>query len=136
MPFRDLERTEVVRTGAHRRVVAQLAFVAIWLTIVAPVISRVLPLWGTASAASDMACAEHMGHATDPDGTHPQLPSTDQCGYCSLVGHSPFLVEASWVPALLPQVSYLPPRLPDGWHIRRYSLLASAPRAPPGFANA
>lgn len=124
------------RSDTHRRVVAGLAFVAIWLTIVSPVISRVWPLWGTAPATSDMACAEPMGHATDPDGQHPHLPSTDRCGYCALVGHSPFLAEAAWLPTLLPQVSYLPPHLPDGWHLQRHSSLAPTPRGPPGFVNA
>src|SRR5690242_6307563 len=102
--LRRQQRNEVGRSDTHRRVVAGLAFVAIWLTSVSPVISRVWPLWGTAPATSDMACAEPMGHATDPDGQHPHLPSTDRCGYCALVGHSPFLAEAAWLPTLLPQV--------------------------------
>ncbi|SEJ00765.1 Protein of unknown function [Frateuria terrea] len=134
--LRGQQGNEVGRSDTHRRVVAGLAFVAIWLTIVAPVISRVLPLWAAAPATSDMACAEHMGHATDPHGPHPQLPSTDRCGYCALVGQSLFLVEAAWLPIVPPQASYLPPHLPDGWHIRRYSSLAPTPRGPPGSVNA
>lgn len=123
------------RSGAQRRLVAGLAFVAIWLTIVAPVVSRVLPAVSVAPAASDMACAEHMGNAPDP-AKHPNPPTTDKCGYCNLIGHSPVLVRMAWVATLLPQASCLPSQLPDEWYVRGHSLIAPTPRGPPRFVNA
>lgn len=124
------------RLGEHRRVVAWLAFVAIWLTIVAPVVSRVMPVQAAMPAMAGMACPEHMGHATDPGTPHPHPPSTEKCGYCTLIGHSPVLATAAWVPALLPQTAFLPAAFPDESHVRRHSLLAPTSRGPPGFLNA
>jgi hypothetical protein len=126
----------VRRSGAHRRVVAWLAFAAIWLAVVVPVISRVMATPAAAPVASGMTCGEHMGHGTDPADPDPRLPATDKCGYCTLIGHSPALLAAAWVPVLLPRTAHLPPCLPDEWCTRRHSLLAATPRGPPGFVNA
>lgn len=137
----------MVRSQAQRRVVAWMAFVALWLTIVAPVISRLLPTAHDAMPAmsdmvmpdmamSDMAFVEHIGHPAHPSMPDPLAPATDKCGYCTLVGQSPVVIAALWVPVLLPRTPYLPPALPDARAARGHTWLAPTPRGPPGFVNA
>lgn len=127
----------MVRSQAQRRVVTWMAFVALWLTVVAPVISRLLPTAHDAMPAmSGMGCVEHMGHPAHPAAPDPLAPATDKCGYCTLVGQSPVVIAALWVPVLLPHTPYLPPALPDARAARGHTWLAPTPRGPPGFVNA
>ncbi|WP_414655801.1 DUF2946 domain-containing protein [Frateuria sp.] len=128
-------RRELGRSGAHRRVVAWLAFTAVWLTLFSPVISRVLPSLSGA-AMSGMACSGLTEHATGQPTPHPHLPAPDKCGYCTLLGHSPALGTAAWVPALLPHSTNLPASVPNESHIGRHSPLAPTPRGPPESTNA
>ena len=77
------------RRTTQRSWVAWLAMVALWLTIVAPVISQAMPsapsfdlgAWCTGHGLSD----QHPATPGDP------LAHTDKCGYCGLLGHSPLL---------------------------------------------
>lgn len=127
----------MVRSQAHSRGVAWLAFFAIWLTLVAPVVSQVVAAVGSpAMASASPACAEHLGHAVPPATPHPSVPPTDRCGYCTLVAHSPVVIAAAWLPLLLPRTAYLPPALPAAPGLRRHAWLATTPRGPPGFVNA
>lgn len=112
----------------HRgRPVAWLAIVALWLTIVAPVVSQTLanPL---DSLISIGACGIHH-----PDGTQtpPSGHLLEKCGYCGLLaGHSilpdgaPAVVPPLLRLGLLP-VAALPPERGSA------ILLAAAPRGPP-----
>jgi hypothetical protein len=117
------------QSRARRRpgFVAWLAIVALWLTIVAPVVSQVVsdPL---DSLISIGACGVHHadGTQTPPTG-HP----LEKCGYCGLLaGHS---IVPDAVPTLLSGV--VPAHL---WASALHSssrgtivLLAAAPRGPP-----
>jgi len=121
---------KVSRSRTHRRFVAWLAIAAIWLTIVAPVISQTLP---AAWALPDLGpwCG---GHAYDT--TTPSAPSTpdhllDKCGYCGLLSESPTLASVAWLPTVLPPLAAMPPfeTVAPPW--TRLSSLAAAPRGPP-----
>jgi len=104
---------------------------ALWLTIVAPVISQTLP---TTSAAFDLG-AWCTGHGLD---THPNAPTdpaafTDHCGYCGLLGHSPlafghadFLLPPSPLAVQVPIARALPAQIPS-------RLISAAPRGPPSL---
>ncbi|MEW5835873.1 MAG: DUF2946 domain-containing protein [Pseudomonadota bacterium] len=111
----------------QRGFVAWLAIVALWLTIVAPVVSQTLanPL---DSLISIGACGVHQ-----PDGT--QTPPTghllEKCGYCGLLAGHSMLPDAS--PAAVPALLLGNSLLAVGKLPRRNQiiLLAAAPRGPP-----
>ena len=129
-----------------------LAFVAIGLTVVAPVVSRTL----AAAAVSAAHTAPHSMHMTGqmPAGHEPphaqalqsahqhdsEQPGDggmlmEQCGYCGLLGHSPLLMVIVWLPNLLtPPRPYVPvpPTLHRG---PDRSTLTAAPRGPPAFLH-
>lgn len=116
----------------QRGFIAWLAIVALWLTIVAPVVSQTLanPL---DSLISIGACGVHQ-----PDGT--QTPPTghllEKCGYCGLLAGHSMLPDASpvQVPGLaLAGMSLIAVRPPERSAI---VLLAAAPRGPPLVAHA
>lgn len=122
----------------HRKWVAWLAMFAMWLTIVAPVVSQTI---AAASWSPDLGgwCDGHAGLVNHPapHQTDPHAPTTDKCGYCGLLGHSPTLAGTSWQP-LLPvwqDASTLAAPPTRKAHITRV-LLAAAPRGPPAFSHA
>ncbi|MFC4525260.1 DUF2946 domain-containing protein [Dyella halodurans] len=105
--------------------------VALWLTIVAPVISQSLAV---DSMPGMVGCESQHAH---PDPTvPPSHPSSmEKCGYCGLLGHSP---------ALIGHAVPLPHPAPARWHgtaalparlQTEYSALAAAPRGPPAFTQ-
>ncbi|SFS16493.1 Protein of unknown function [Dyella sp. OK004] len=125
----------MIRLRTQRRFVAWLAMAAIWLTIVAPVISQTLPTAGPMPGMG-MMCGEHVEHAGHPASPHPHVPSMEHCGYCSLLSHTPVLSGAIWLPSVLPQNTYIPVLWRGAPAFSRHSPLAAAPRGPPGFVNA
>ncbi|MBU6248016.1 MAG: DUF2946 family protein [Xanthomonadaceae bacterium] len=116
----------------QRSFVTWLAIVALWLTIVAPVVSQTLanPL---DSLISIGACGTHH-----PDGT--QSPPTghplEKCGYCGLLGGHSMLPDAS--PVRVPGLSIGTTSIAAARQSRRSSvvLLAADPRGPPPVAHA
>ncbi|WP_323120362.1 DUF2946 family protein [Burkholderia alba] len=79
-------------TPARRaRPTAWLALAAIWIAIVAPVVTQWLP----ANAQPLPVAALCSARAFAPDGAHPPssspapIPHVKQCGYCDLLAHHP-----------------------------------------------
>jgi len=122
----------VLRKLKHRRWMAWLAMAAMWLTIVAPVVSRVLPdaqmspalgAWCTGHGLSN----QHLSSPSDP------ASSLDHCGYCTLLGHSPLVSGDAIV--------FSPPALPAAaapllWVFRASyvePVLSASPRGPPAL---
>lgn len=123
-------RDAMARKSAHQRFVAWLAMAALWLTIVAPVVSRTLP---DAQSMPDLGawCTSHglSDH-------HPPAPSAppmhmDDCGYCTLLGHSP-LVSSHAIVFLAPPSPPAPSLVPWATGARYVEPVLSAnPRGPP-----
>jgi hypothetical protein len=119
----------LIRRGTSRRFVAWLAIAAMWLLVVAPTVSRVLPAW----MAPDLS-AWCTGHGFDDE--HPSTPTDlvlhiDKCGYCTLLGHTPL---AGGGTAVLVLATLLPDTAPvvRAYGIRHAQPLLSAnPRGPP-----
>lgn len=102
---------------------------AIWLAVVAPVISQTLAVADAPAMAMGMDCDGPHDHAP-PLAPHPS--SMEKCGYCGLLSHHPMLLAAP-LPAtvnLLPAGLSLPYRAPLS---AEPSVLAAAPRGPPVF---
>ena len=120
------------RARRRQGLVAWLAIVALWLTIVAPVVSQTVsdPL---DSLISIGACGVHHadGTQTPPTG-HP----LEKCGYCGmLAGHSLLPNAAlSPVPRLMLVGQVLPVPVPAFAGDDR--VLAARPRGPPLLASA
>ncbi|WP_201315968.1 DUF2946 family protein [Dyella sp. EPa41] len=100
---------------------------AIWLAIVAPVVSQAVVVVDMPAMAMGMDCDGHHDHAP-PLAPHPS--SMEKCGYCGLLSHQPVLL-AAYVPAT---VHPLPAGLPLSYSAplgAEPSVLAAAPRGPP-----
>jgi hypothetical protein len=133
LPYRTFPTVDcVLRHKTRRQPIAWLAWLAMALLVVAPLVSRVLP--AQAPMTHTMVggdCAHgtvHAGHPCRHAGT--QDP-TDCCGYCVLLGQQSLLA-ASLLPHLLPAapreavaVAY---RVPSPEHRGR---LWARPRGPP-----
>jgi hypothetical protein len=120
----------VLRKLRHKRCIAWLAMVAMWLTIVAPVVSRVLPD-SQMSPALGAWCTGHVLSNQHPSSPSDPTSSLDHCGYCTLLGHSPLVSGDAIV--------FSPPALPaavvlQSWVFRAsYTepVLSANPRGPP-----
>ncbi|MET0332031.1 MAG: DUF2946 domain-containing protein [Dyella sp.] len=110
---------------------------AIWLTMVAPVVSLTLPApssWPVLGAW----CEGHAGlvaHASDTP-SHPHHDRLAKCGYCDLLNHSPGLSGDFFVAALLLRTPYQPRPLPTIFLAERAPDRSHAPRGPPSIHNA
>jgi hypothetical protein len=101
----------MIRPRLHRRI-AWLAMLAIWLIVVAPVVSQIHA--ASAAPSMDDACPMRMDHAAMGHGD-PTIPASpdrhpqpmEKCGYCFLLAHSPVMPGVG-VPVLVP-----PPLAPD-----------------------
>jgi len=125
--MRDLRKT------MHYRFVRCLALVAVWLTVLMPVISRSMPN-GMGSMGFGSRGTSH-GLSQQHPSTPPDPSSIlDRCGYCCLFCHSP-LVAGGALPALPPLALSAPilpvPTVPVGPPPQR---LSAAPRGPPSQA--
>ena len=120
------------RARRQQGFVAWLAIVALWLTIVAPVVSQTVadPL---DSLISIGACGVHHADGTQtPPSGHP----LEKCGYCGmLAGHSllPDATLPSLAASMLAGLTLPAPVVASGSDDR---ILAAEPRGPPGFAHA
>lgn len=118
----------------HRRFMAWLGMAAIWLTIVAPVVSRTLAV----ESFMPNLGAWCTGHGLAPHHTpEPSAPATpmDHCGYCTLLGHSPLLSGHTIVfsASTLPAAS-----VPRFWAIGATfvdPVLSANPRGPPSLRH-
>ncbi|HET6552801.1 MAG TPA: DUF2946 domain-containing protein [Dyella sp.] len=102
------------RRAKSHRVVAWLALLAMGLMLFAPLVSRALESASAMPAMSMADCMDMPGMAPNQadhaSGKHhqeaardPASPSTDACGYCSLLFHSPALaVTVPVLPVALP----------------------------------
>jgi len=106
-----------------------------WLIIAAPVISQSL----SPSAATSHLGHGHGGHVHamgHPSSPPPHDHLLEKCGYCGLLGTSPTLMGAVWLPSILPPVAAMPLFHPVRLPWVRSSSLAAAPRGPPVFVHA
>jgi hypothetical protein len=100
--------------------------VALWLTILAPVVSQAIASDAMPSMAA--MCGPHHDHST-PGIPHPM--SMEKCGYCGLLGHSPLLSGGSaspLPPSPLPRLTVV--AAPDSV-CTKPTLIAASPRGPP-----
>jgi hypothetical protein len=124
-------------TSLHKRLVAWLAMLAIWLTMIAPVVSQTLPAdasWPDLGAW----CEGHAGlvaHAPNAP-AHPHGDLLAKCGYCDLLNHSPGLSGDFFVATLLPRTPYRPAPLPAAYLVERATDHSHAPRGPPSIHHA
>jgi hypothetical protein len=126
--------TQVLRKTGCRTFVAWLAVVALWLTIVMPVVSRVLPA-SSNSASLGLWCTGHgLDNAPHPGAPTDPVSSMDKCGYCGLLGHSPLCLGAATAllpPSMLPAPTPVFVAITTPPHVRR---LGARPRGPPAHA--
>lgn len=111
----------------QRRPIAWLAIVALWLTIVAPVVSQTLASPLDALVSIGWCGTHHDDGTQSPPAGH----LLEKCGYCGLLsGHS--LLPAA-APVLLPGTLLPGPRLAMPMPLARGTivLLAAEPRGPP-----
>ena len=126
----------IFRKASHSRLVAWLAFAAMWLVVVMPVLSRSMPMPMHSMGAVDPD-AEFSAHwlSEQHPPTSPDPSSTlDKCGYCSLFCHSPIVAGDALLtlpPLALPAQTLLAPTVPAGPPPQR---LSTAPRGPPSLA--
>lgn len=112
------------------RWIAWLALTAIWLAVVAPVVSQAVAAADVPSMAMGADCDGPHDHA--PLAPHPS--SMEKCGYCGLLSHHPVLLAAPlpMASSLLPGTVPLSLRAPLA---TEPSVLAAAPRGPPVFSQ-
>ncbi len=117
------------RRTTRRRGIAWLASVALWLSIVAPVISQALP----AASGFDLGawCTSHgldEHHHAAPG--EPMAP-LDHCGYCGLLGHSPLLPGVASLELPAADLHDLAPAAPAAQAAPRPRVLSAPARGPP-----
>ncbi len=135
---RPIGEEHLLRVRSMRKRPAWLAMVAMWLTIVAPVVSQTLASHASmGEAASHASQMTHMGHGHASEHGHvPAEPPPDPdpmvfCGYCSLFYHTSVLPSVDWQPRL---PGPLPSRMlaaPVASSPFVPPLLSAAPRGPP-----
>lgn len=122
-----------------------MALFAVWLTALAPTVSRALP---SAFAMPDMLdmgawCeapqAGHPPHAhadANPAGDPGDHASDAACGYCTLLTHSPSLGGSFHVAQVLPRPGFVPATLPVLRFAPPVARFHAPPRGPPVAAYA
>jgi hypothetical protein len=127
----------MIGTRRHRKFVAWLGLFAMWLTIVAPVVSQTL---AAASWSPDLGawCNGHAGlvNHPSPQQPSPHAPAWEKCGYCGLLGHSPTLTASFWSPLLQVLDVSMPAILPTRLTPPTRVWLAASPRGPPTLPHA
>ncbi len=131
-----------MRTRSIAKRPAWLAMVAIWLIIVAPVVSQILAGHAGAgevgSHSSQMAHMDHMGHMGHGHASDEQPPQPDPmtfCGYCDLFHHTSVLPSVDWQPGLSGPLPWRMPVVPAAPGQFVPPLLSAAPRGPPVSAQ-
>ncbi|SAK63652.1 MFS transporter [Caballeronia temeraria] len=116
--------------NARNRFVAWLGIAAMWLAIVAPVISQTLAARNAADPHA-VLCTVDASTADAHEGHHDAASHFDACSYCGLLAHNPPIVtgvahEAARVERVV--------RAPIYAHVGGFfskSFNAASPRAPP-----
>lgn len=112
-----------------RWLTARLAMAAVWLMIVSPVVSQLLPApWQMPDLGATCGASHHGPVGGTPASAGHAL---EKCGYCGLFSHCPTLSGAAWVATLLPRAPELQQPLPSAPSWMRPALLAAAARGPP-----
>ncbi|WP_428993982.1 DUF2946 domain-containing protein [Dyella terrae] len=126
----------VLRRKAHRQIVTWLAWLAIALVVVAPLVSRVMPAHGSMPGMAGMAgmMGSDCPHVV-VGGDHPDRPAdaTDRCGYCVLLDHQSPLA-AHVILHLLPALprAFMSVALHEA-DVRKTAYEDARPRGPPRF---
>ncbi|WP_165418441.1 DUF2946 domain-containing protein [Dyella sp. DHC06] len=117
------------RYRTHRRLVAWLGLLAIWLATVAPVVSQTLPLpsHATMPGAWCGSTSPLQGHSPSTPHDH----TLEKCAYCALLGDSPVLGASIWLPQITLQLEAELHPLPQAAPWIRHNAIAAAPRGPP-----
>jgi hypothetical protein len=113
-----------------------MAVLAIWLTVLAPVVSRAMP---AESPFPDLGAWCEGGGLVDrhsPASPDQHADHLAKCGYCSLLNQQPGLAGVGFVATLPPLSVFVPAFTPVHREARTASPLAASPRGPPLFLDA
>ncbi|WP_325470108.1 DUF2946 family protein [Luteibacter sp.] len=122
---------------ARNRWLGWMALVAVWLTVLAPSVSRtvsaafVFPDLGT---WCEPVPADHHGAARGHDADAPGDDAA--CGYCTLFAQMPALGTAFHIGHALPSPGYVAATLPAARAHEPTAILHAPPRGPPVAAHA
>lgn len=108
---------------------------ALWLAIVAPVVSRTLVADAT-GAPMGAGCAMLHGGGSVPSPGLPHGHPLEQCGYCGLLACHSLLPATAPLPPTPPRFATLPLRAPASRAPAADRPLTAAPRGPPRFTAA
>lgn len=114
-----------------------MALVAVWLTVLAPSVSRTVSaafVFPDLGAWCEAIPSDHHGAATGHDADAPGDGAA--CGYCTLFAQMPALGTAFFVGHILPLPGDVPAGLPALRAHVRVAILHAPPRGPPVVAHA
>ncbi|KXV09912.1 hypothetical protein CR51_09800 [Caballeronia megalochromosomata] len=117
--------------NARNRFVAWLGIAAMWLALVAPVISQTLAARNAATDPQAVLCAVDAS-ATDAHASHHDAANHfDACSYCGLLAHNlPIITGAPYGVASIERVTRAP-TFASADPVTSKSFNAASPRAPP-----
>ncbi|WP_321791144.1 DUF2946 domain-containing protein [Caballeronia sp. J97] len=117
--------------NARNRFVAWLGIAAMWLAIVAPVISQTLAARNAATDPRAVLCAVDASATDAHAGHHDAASHFDACSYCGLLAHHlPIGAGIAHDVALVERVTRVSPFANVG-SVASKSFNAASPRAPP-----
>jgi hypothetical protein len=114
-----------------------MALVAVWLTVLAPSVSRTVSaafVFPDLGAWCETSPSDHHGTTTGHDADTPGDGAV--CGYCTLFAQMPALGTAFYTGHILPTPSYVVAVLPAAHARAPVSILHASPRGPPVAAHA
>lgn len=89
-----------------------MAIVAVWLTVLAPTVSRTLPAFAFPDLGAWCDSGAVTAHHAMPGHGHDLGGDQDACGYCALFAQTPALGGGFFVAQLLPLAGYVDATLP------------------------
>lgn len=122
----------VNRFRTHRRLLAWLGLLAMWLVTVAPVVSQCLP--GASPTASGARCGDLPAHPGHPPAA-PHDHSPEKCAYCALLCDSPPLAASAWLAHIVPLAKAQLHGSPRTASWTRQLSITAAPLGPPVAAH-
>lgn len=128
----------VHRNVTQSRWLTGMAMFALWLAILAPVASRVMP---AADALDTMgAWCEGRAGLVDHPPSHAEdshdIGHMDACGYCTLLAQQPGLGSVAFVAPFVPVSGFIAAPLPSLQATDTPFARHAPARGPPGFKNA
>jgi len=114
-----------------------MALVAVWLTVLAPSVSRTVSaalVFPDLGAWCEASPGDHHAGATGHDADAPGDGAA--CGYCTLFAQMPALGSAFHVGHALPSPARIPAALPPTRAHVPVAILYAPPRGPPADAHA